>query len=300
MNIKYKQLIYISIIILILLLIRNIIINNNNIEKFEDKENIELEIQPHEGGLFSNFNKLIYNLSYYNNVSKITYNMISSKDNKPLYFINDNEELFSKLFETYDDGTIPSKKVTTQNYINYVITGKSAYNLYNSNRNKLQPYHDTYIKYIKVHNHIEEKIHRKIIELKENCDQLICIFVRSEALKKEQPSNKMPTREDYDNGIKDIPKSNNVKYFLCIDNNDDLEYYKNKYTPNYFTNIRRTTHKKDGEPHVNSIGSLEELENSFIEVVLMSQCDILVHCVSNMATASLYMNMKQQSICVSK
>jgi hypothetical protein len=260
MNIKYKQLLFISIIIIILLLIRNIIINSsNNIEHFENKDNITLEIQSHGGGFFSNFNK---------------------------------------IFETYDDGNESTKIIRTDNYVDYSITMQNAYNYYNENRNKLQPYHDTYKKYIKIHSHIQDKIDRKLIELKENCDQLICIFVRSDALHKEQPSLRMPTREEYDSAIERIPKSDKVKYFLCIDNNDDLEYYKNKYYPNYYTSIRRTKNVTDGEPHVNSMGSLEELENSFIEVVLMSNCDILVHCVSNMATASLYMNMKQQSICV--
>jgi hypothetical protein len=110
----------------------------------------------------------------------------------------------------------------------------------------------------------------------------------------------MPTRDDYVKALDKIPKSKNVKYFLCIDNNDDLEFYKNKYIPNYYTPIRRTKNKKDGEPHTNNIGTLEDLESSFIEVMLMSNCDILVHCVSNMATASLYINMNQQSIFISK
>lgn len=298
MNVRYKQLTHLIIIILILLFIRTVI--SKNIENFENKKNIELEINPHEGGLFSNFNKLIYYLTKYKDVNKITFNMISNKDNKPLYFIQDNEELFSKLFDIYDDGNESKKKIAITQFRDLEITAKNAYNYYNENRNKLQAYHDTYKKYIKIKNSLQEKINKKVIELKSNTDQRICIFVRSDALKNEQPSNMMPTREDYDKAIEAITKSENVKYFLCVDNNEDLDYYKNKYQPNYFTNIRRTKNSKDGEPHINSIGSLEELENSFIEVVLMSQCDILVHCVSNMATASLYMNMKQQSICVSK
>jgi hypothetical protein len=39
-------------------------------------------------------------------------------------------------------------------------------------------------------------------------------------------------------------------------------------------------------------------EKIFIEIVLLSECNIIVHCLSNMATAALYMNMNSKSICV--
>lgn len=300
MDIKYKQLLYICIIILILLLIRSII--NKSVENFENKGPITLETQSHGGGFFSNFNKLISNLKYYKNVNKIIFNMKSKKEYKAFYFIAENEELFSKIFDIYDESNSinDTEIIKADHYIDNSITGTKAYKFYNENRIKLQPYNDIYNKYIKIKSPIKYKINKKITELKENADQLICIFVRSEALKDEQPSGKMPTRDDYVKALDKIPKSKNVKYFLCIDNNDDLEFYENKYTPNYYTPIRRTKNKKDGEPHTNSIGTLEDLESSFIEVMLMSSCDILVHCVSNMATASLYINMNQQSIFISK
>lgn len=299
MDTKYKNLLYLIIIICVLLILYFYM--TKKVENFENNEKIELEIvENNGGGFFSNFNMLIYNLTHYKTVNKINFNVKSNKKAKVLYFIKENEELFSKLFDVYDDGMTSTKKIVSKRYIDYSITGKGAYNYYNENRNKLQPYHDTYKKYIKIKKELQKKINKKCVELKENTDQLICIFVRSYALHKEQPSRKMPSRDDYDKTIENIPKSNNVKYFLCVDNNNDLEYYKNKYTPNYYTAIRRTRHKKDGEPHKNTIGTLTDLEDSFIEVVIMSQCDILVHCVSNMATASLYINMKQQSVCVSK
>ena len=300
MNVRYKQLTFLIIIILTLLIIKTII--GKNIENFNDIKNITLEIQSHDGGFFSNFNKLISNLHYYKNVNKIIFNMVSKEKFKAFYFIKDNEELFSKIFDVYDYGTSDNNtnNIKTDSYIDSSITGNNAYKFYNENRIKLQSYHDTYNKYIKIKPHITDKINKKLLELKNNTDQLICIFVRSEALRHEQPSGKMPTRDDYTKALDKIPKSNNVKYFLCVDNNDDLEFYKTKYTPNYFTPIRRTKNKKDGEPHTNNIGTLEDLEDSFVEVMLISHCDILVHCVSNMATASLYINMNQQSIFVSK
>ena len=164
----------------------------------------------------------------------------------------------------------------------------------------MQPFHDAYIKYIKIKPELQNKINDKINELKKDSEQTIAIFIRSNTLAREQPSGRMPTREEYDSAIDKIDKSKNPKYFLCIDNEDDLEYFKNKYEPNYYTDIRRSSNKNDGEAHVNTVGGLDQLEKSFIEVVLLSSCDTIIHCVSNMVTASLYMNMNQKSICVSK
>lgn len=290
-----NQIVY-NIIILILILLY-FLFKSNNIEQFE---NINLIIQSSPAsGFFSNFNKLITYLVDNPTITKITYDMRSYGPSTAFSYIKENEELFSKLFETYDEGLETTQSIVSSDYQSLRITGVEAYNFYNENRNKLQPFHDAYSKYIKIKPHIQNKINIKVNELKTNTDQIIGIFIRSNALSGEQPSKKMPSREEYVNSINNITKSKNVKYFFCIDNQDDLDYFKQLYRPNYYTDIRRTKHTNDGEPHTKTIGTLEDLENSFIEVCIMSQCDILVHCVSNMVTASLYMNMNQQSLCIS-
>lgn len=247
-------------------------------------------------GFFSNFNKLLTHLVDNPTITKIDYQMKSFGQGSPFSFIKEGEELFSKLFEPYDENKEISETLEKENYDDTRITGPGAANYYNENRTQLQPFHDAYKKYIKIKPEIQKKIDEKIKALKEgDPEKIIGIFIRSEALAGEQPSGKMPSREDYKRILDSIDKTKKTKYFLCIDNNDDLEYYKEHYKPNYYTNIRRTTNNTNGEPHKNTMGTLEELENSFIEVVLLSQCNILVHCLSNMVTASLYMNMNQES-----
>jgi hypothetical protein len=247
-------------------------------------------------GFFSNFNKLLTYLVDHPTITKIDYQMKSFGQGSPFSFIKEGEELFSKLFEPYDENKEITETLEKENYDNTRITGPGAANYYNENRTQLQPFHDAYKKYIKIKPEIQKKIDEKINMLKEGSpEQIIGIFIRSDALANEQPTGKMPTREDYKRVLDSIDKTKKTKYFLCIDNNDDLEYYKEHYKPNYYTNIRRSTNNTNGEPHRNTMGTLEELENSFIEVVLLSQCNILLHCLSNMVTASLYMNINQES-----
>lgn len=251
------------------------------------------------GGLCCHLNILITHLVDYPNTTKVTYDVRSPNRKSPISFIKENEELFSLLFDTYDEGTEIEQTMNVANINRFDITGVKAFNFYNNNRDGLLPYSQAYKKYIHIKPHIQEMIDAKASEMRETYTNIVGIFIRSNALKDEQPNGKMPSREDYVNAINNI-QIPNTKYFLCIDNTEDLEYFKELCAPNYYTDIRRTDERNNGEPHTNTYGSLKDLQDSFIEVALLSQCDCLIHCVSNMATASLYMNMNQISICVSK
>jgi GR25 family glycosyltransferase involved in LPS biosynthesis len=254
---------------------------------------IVFERNPH-GGFFSNFNMLIDNLANSNNIVEIEYNVLSGGES--LLFVKEGEELFSKLFENYKE------KDKTPEYTEYIntyktdnIKGKDASNMYGENRNKLQPYNDAFKKYIFIKQNIKDKINEEIKKLKEGkYDKLIGLLVRSKDLGGEQPRGYMPSREEYMNELNKL--GNNNKYFLRIDNNDDLKYYKEKLQQYYATNINRSNSNQGNAPHRNNLQSVNDLENIYIEIYLLSECNVLVHCVSNMATASLYMNMDQQSV----
>ena len=265
----------------------------------QKSKELVLKNNEHEQcGFFATFNKLMTYLVDNPDITKITYNIHSFKVGHAMAYIKEGEELFSKLFEPYNEGKPIDEVIDGSYYQHYNLTTVFAHQFYNENRGKLQPYHDAYMKYIKIKPEIQNMINNKKQILRENYEQVIGIFIRSEALKKEQPSGRMPTREEYDNAINSIDKTKSTKYFFCIDNEDDLNYFKNKYTPNYYTDIRRTKNTTNSEPHKKTFGSLKDLQDSFIEVALLSECNILIHCVSNMVTASLYMNMNQKSICL--
>lgn len=265
--------------------------------------NVKLVLKRHLGGFFSNFNKLINYLTDHPEIVEIDYDVRASGIGQSLPFINKGEEIFNKLFEPYNENKPIDETLIAKDYENYNITFTNAFKNYNENRYKLQPYHDSFIKYIKLKPYLQEKLDKMIKELRSECDQVVGIFVRSNALSTEQPTGEMPTREDYINALNNIDtKSKKTKYFLRIDNDNDLDFYKQQYKPYYNTNISRSKDNTQNSLHIShdQYLTLEDLENTYLEVALLSQCDILVHCVSNMATASLYMNMNQKSICVSK
>jgi hypothetical protein len=270
----------------------------------DESKNLKLVMNEHHSGFFCNFNRLIHYLMLFPNIVEIEFN-IKSDIGKHKPFVGDKVEIFSTLFEYYKE---PYKKVddilniSGNDFLGLPTGGDTTFFYYNHKRSKLDAYSDTFSKYIKLRPHIQNKLDLMTKEMRSNCDQVIGIFVRSEALGKEQPSGRMPTREQYLNAIKKLDtKTKKTKFFLRVDNYEDLEFYKENLSPNYYTNIKRGETNKGDAPHsyTKEFKPIEELEDTYLEIALLSKCEILIHCSSNMVIASLYMNKQQQSICVS-
>ena len=296
---KYKNILIILIICIILLLIY---LNINHVEGFQEEEkNVKLIMNGVESGFFFNFIRLIHYLVIYPNTKEIEFN-VRAQINNHLPFIGENEEIFSKLFENNKEDVSIDETLNIDKYDwkGIPFSGGDGSKYYNENRIKFEPYNNAFKKYIKLKPNLQKKVDDKIKELHNDCEQVIGIFVRSNALATEQPKRKMPRAEDYDEAIQKINSSGKkTKYFLRIDNNEDLNYYKNKYTPNYFVDMKRSdTNKGDALHTNNNFLPLEELENIYIEIALLSSCDYIVHCSSNMVSAALIMNMNAKSIFV--
>jgi hypothetical protein len=252
-------------------------------------------------GLFSNFNRIISELHDDPNIKKITWALYGHTSGCMGYDISG--ELFSLIFNEYDtlQGSIP---LYTKNSINWGdprpnrITGTDASLYHGPNRYKLQPYNDIFNKYFKLNSNIESLIYDKRRELHNNHTDVIAIIVRNSgnnALASEQLKNRMPTRGEYIEEINRISKPGQW-YFLCIDNDEDLEFFKSIYPNSYYTDIRRSSSKFDAEPHKKTRGTLRDFIDTFVEIYLCSSCHTLVHCITNMATTSLLINMNQISV----
>ena len=268
----------------------------------ESFTNEQLKINGHWCGLFCNLNRLIYFLVIHPDTRKIDYNVLAGTNTNHKPFIGEGVEIFSKLFEPYDEGLEIDNVVDATDHTGMLITHKEAFNFYNEHRYKLEPYGSAYKKYIRLLPHIQLKLDNLIKTMRGDYDQVIGIFVRSNALASEQPNGQMPTREEYLEAVRNIDTQNKKTiYYLRIDNEDDLAFYKASLSPTYETTIQRSPNNNGDAPHITSeFKSLEELEDTYLEIALLSNCEYLIHCVSNMATASLYMNMNQISICISK
>jgi hypothetical protein len=300
---KNNKIIIIFIILLIIILLYFLLYKKMIHERFDDVKNIKLIMNEHHSGFFCNFNRLIHYLVLYPNTTEIEFNILA-RINKHKPFIGDGVELFSQLFEHYKEENSEINEILDidGNDFKNMPTDKGAYEYYNKNRYRLNPYTKVFKKYIKLKPDLQEMLNIHINILRIDCEQVIGILVRSNSLAKEQPNDKMPTRDDYLNAIDNIDKSKKTKYYLKVDNDEDLEFYKSKLQPNYYLDITRSKDNKGDAPHTNQSAflPLKDLQDTYLDVAILSNCEYLVHCVSNMSTTSLFMNKNQKSICVSK
>ena len=261
--------------------------------------NMKLICTEHVGaGFFSNFMKIISFLVYYPNTVELQYDMKATTPGNGMPFISEGTELLSLLLAPYSENKNVDYSYKCTKYFDEMLEKIKPENIYNEKRSSLEPYYDAYIKYIKLLPNLQEKLDKMTNELREDYEQVVGVFVRSNANAREQPRQRMPTREEYLAAIDKLDKTKKTKYFLRVDNDDDLNFYKEKLTPNYYTNISRSKDMANNSLHVSSdkYMSKEELEDTFLEVALLSKCDILIHCASNMATTSLVMSKNQKSI----
>jgi len=250
-------------------------------------KNIHLKVFFHEGGFFSNFNKVATFLALTtDNVVKITWNLQGQPYGAFAYNCG---EVFGKLFEEYDTGESIHEICELKVYTNTEYTGKEAFNKYQqtewrNNFNKILKYFkptDLLRPYI-------DSIEHKYIFTSDKVN-LIGILKRNNRLKCEQPDNVLPELSNYFEKI-DKLKDENTYLYLAVDNLYDINSFIERYKKCiYNPKSRRTNFYTDEEPHFTP-GSVDDAIATYMEVFTLSKCKEFIHPVSNMATAVMYFN----------
>lgn len=249
-------------------------------------------VKQHEGGFFSNFNKVISFLEKNNNVEKITWDL---KGQAFGAFAFNCGEVFSHLFSPYNTQRECNQEEVLKEYVDQRHTGRNVHNCYTGSQDWRYSLNCVYNKYITPTEFLRNKI-KQVDELFEQIQdkQKIGILKRNDLLKCEQQQNKMPELSLYENEINKIYTKNSA-LILSVDNTSDLNFFKNKYKPTIFSPIiRRTNVATDMEPHFTP-GTHIDAATIFLDVYMLSKCNYFIHPVSNMATAALYFNPELKS-----
>jgi hypothetical protein len=246
--------------------------------------NIHLIVKQHEGGFFSNFNKVITFLAHNDNVCKITWDLQGQPFGAFAYNCG---EVFSKLFLPYDSGEVIDKTIILSEFTDsFLNSGQAIHSRFtDSDQSWRIKYNNAFIKYI----HYSEKLKQKIdkIDFKSN-NTLIGILKRNQLTKADQINKVLPTYDDYFNVIDNIDGDKTI--VLSIDHNYGIQQFINRYKNCVFSSkIRRTNMDTDMEPHFIQ-STEEEAMYYFLDVVILSKCDYIIHTISNMSVAALIMN----------
>lgn len=249
-------------------------------------------------GLCANFNRILTFLSKCQPIHSVKWRMYGQESGCMGY--KTDKELFGQIFNEFESSLNINNTIKSYHWEHFCfdpsrITGKEAFQYYGNNRHKLEPYTNVYKHFFSLKDEFKLRVDEKIKDLRNEIEskKVVGIIVRNSALAGEQLRNKMPTREEYK---EQIDRFKDHRFFLCVDNEDDLEYFKSICQDFYHTDIRRSLNSNDIEPHKKTVAYNDEFIKTFVEIYLCSSCDILIHCITNMATTSLILNSNQQSI----
>jgi hypothetical protein len=264
-----------------------------------------LVVFPHDGGFFSNFNKvmnhLVCSLHHYGVMAiKVDWNIKKGskfKFNTFFYGTHKDGNIWEHFF---DQPLFPPRSFImckkTSSYRDWSITGRNVYNLYKSGDGWRQQYHSAFKEYIRIKAHILKEVEQ--IYFRHLAGKYcIGVHIRNDVHKCEQPDGQMPPLEQYMAEIGHIisSKREDVKIFLATDVEEYVRRFRNVFGEKVFTQADVTRLQESPANPEEEITylydpSLKLGEDVLKDCLLLSKCDVLIHRVSNIATAAGYIN----------
>ena len=262
----------------------------------------KMVVVQHDGGFFSNFNKvinhLVCSLNCYGALAiEVDWNIKKrNKFNNFFYGTHKDGNIWEHFFEQL---SFPSRlfimRKRTDLYRDLSITGSNAYDLYKSGDGWRQQYHAAFKKYIQIKPHILQEVELTYSQYLAG-KYCIGVHIRNNAIKGEQPDGQMPPLEHYMAEIRRIifSKKEEVKIFLATDVEEYVERFKNVFgnkivTQKEVARLQFPTNTEEGIIYLYN-PNLKWGEDVLKDCLLLSKCDVLVHRVSNIATAVGYIN----------
>lgn len=188
--------------------------------------------------------------------------------------------LFEELFiqTSSDDGSGP----VVQEWPHYRYTWKEVDPLYLGGSQWRENLHDCWRK-LKVRPDL-------LAEVDDYCahwiEPPIALHVRNASIGSECPSGRAPGLEDYAQVIRGI----DGPVFLATDNEEALAFFRKLLGERLHTRPAGRSPDMETEYHLSAERSVADARDCLMDALIMARCRMLIHSVSNVATAVLSMN----------
>lgn len=237
-------------------------------------------VKAHGAGLFSNINKVLVCMRIYDHVH-VDWAVCGPNDPAFKHGQSFYGDCWNALFEPTTPP--PNKYETVYSYPFYDITGGCAGVLY---QNEQWGWRETY-------HAAWEKLRCKVepVPVREGS---VGVLIRSDVLGGEQLSGRSQPLEEYEAAIK---KTGAKNVFVVSSDMESILWIGQRFSHLTFNGgIKRNQKRSDPEQHVLFPQGSEDAVKVMKEVLMLATCKYLVHPVSNMATAALYINPNLESI----
>ncbi len=237
-------------------------------------------VQCHYAGLFSLINKVALCHTLYDHVHV---DMSQGEG-----FIYGKENWWPLLFAP----TVPpeGEHDTIFHYPDHRITGREAGNAYLSEdsikwRNQ---FHESWYK-MRVDNDLE--LHAEFYAASAERD-IVGALIRCNGHRGEQLSDKTQSLDEYATAFEKIKKPDSILHVMG--DYESLRWFQARFATTFFGYNRNAT--RDDDKHMTTPQTIEDAKACLKEVLVLSKCRALIHPVSNMATAALYINPELESV----
>lgn len=240
-------------------------------------------VRAHGAGLWSNINKVVTCLRIYDYV-QVDWSKADVNDPAYKYGGSFYGDCWDYLFEpsAWDD-RFPTD--TILEYPFYEVTGACAGVLYqNEQWNWRRNYNEAWKKLTCKITHPEVR------------PETIGVLIRSDALGGEQITGVSQTLEQYAEAMQKVATAK-TSFLIVSSDEESIAWMEKRFGRiQYVKGVKRCARRSDPEQHVNVPQTVDDAIQVVREVLTLANCSYLIHPVSNMATAALYINLNLKSV----
>lgn len=231
-------------------------------------------VKQHQAGLFSNINKVLVCMDYYDHVHV---------DWNPNFIYDD---CWKDMFEP----TTPPPWIcdVLHDYPDINLTAVNVAAAYVGNQEWRTRLNANWLK-LKVKDDISKMADDYVkVKFKEHT---VSALVRSDFHKAEQINGRSQSLEEYALRFKSLDDGKTV-FFLMSAHQDALEWLNQRFPCIWRDGPPRSANRTDPEPHLQRKQNAQDARQCLVDVMVAARANEFVHGISNMATAVLYINPK--------
>ena len=274
---------------------------NDSLPALPDFERHTLVIEVADGGFFSNLNRVVDNLRYALGAGGCEAVRVDWRLGTPLsefaYGTPADGNLWERFFHPLEFPAAPALERRTQAYVDSGMTSVHAYRMYKRGSRWRSGYGRVYKEHVRVHAALAQRV-EDIWQSHMAGRFCVGVHVRHPDHDHECPRPAPPVEGFVRHASRLLAHDNHGAVFLATDTAEAVERFELAFGDRLVLQpgVRRARLGEGQLHHAQPAPTVELGVEVLIDAMLLARCDVLLHVVSNIATAVGYMNPEMRMV----